>query len=295
MEIRTLRYFLAVAQELNITRAAALLHLTQPTLSRQLMQLEDELGAPLFVRSKHAVRLTEHGELLVRRAREILALEEKARAEISRGETPSGTLAIGSGEYLGSRLLAQILAKFHERFPDVQFEFFSGNSDNIKERIERGILDMGFLLEPVDTDKYECIASPVSERWGVLVPENSRLAKRPFLSPEELSQCPLILSKRLTVRQKLARWFGEYADSLNIIATGNLPYNMASLCREFGGAFINLELHCNYPGLVFVPMRPELETHTVLAWKKSQPQSAAMQCLVRFIRAYISGMGCDKN
>ena len=165
MELRTLKYFLVVAREENITKAAALLHVTQPTLSRQMMQLEEELGVQLFTRSSHNIILTEQGMLLKRRAQELVSLAEKTKQELAQQQILNGEVAIGSGEYRSSVLLAQILAQFHKQHPQVRYEIFSGNSDDIKERIERGLLDVGFLLEPVDVSKYEFVRIPIREEW----------------------------------------------------------------------------------------------------------------------------------
>ena len=160
MELRVLSYFLTIAREENITKAAALLHVTQPTLSRQMMQLEAELGVKLFTRNSHNITLTEQGLteqglLLKRRAQELISLAEKTKQELKQEDELSGEISIGSGEYQNSRLLAEILAAFQAQHPAIQYEIYSGNSDNIKERIERGLLDLGFLLEPVDVAKYE--------------------------------------------------------------------------------------------------------------------------------------------
>ena len=159
MEFRVLKYFLMVAREENITHAAELLHITQPTLSRQLIQLEEELGVKLFQRSRHRIILTEAGMLLRRRAEEIVSLTEKTREEL-RFETAqlTGKISIGSGELKTSRFLAELIASFHEEYPQVHFELYSGNSDNIKERIDQGILDIGLLVEPVDISKYNLCA-----------------------------------------------------------------------------------------------------------------------------------------
>ncbi len=161
MELRVLSYFLTIAREENITKAAALLHVTQPTLSRQMMQLEAELGVKLFTRNSHNITLTEQGLLLKRRAQELVSLAEKTKQELGQRDQLSGELSIGSGEYQNSRLLAEILAAFQAQHSAIQFEVYGGNSDNIKERIERGTLDVGFLLEPVDVGKYEFVRSPI--------------------------------------------------------------------------------------------------------------------------------------
>ena len=157
MELRVLKYFLMVAREENITRAASLLHVSQPSISRQLMQLEDELGVKLFNRSNHSIVLTDEGLLLKRRAQEMLALAEKTKTELVGEDEIRGVISIGAGELKSSAFLAEIMTAFHKEYPQVKYDFYSGNADNIKERIERGILDVGLLLEPVEISKYDFI------------------------------------------------------------------------------------------------------------------------------------------
>ena len=170
MEIRVLRYFLMVAREENITKAAELLHITQPTLSRQLMQLEDELGTKLFKRSNHSIRLTEDGMLLKRRAQELVQLADKTEMEFKRGEeVVSGNIAVGSGETNSVRELADIIGRFQKRYPLVQYDLYTANADDIKDRLDKGILDIGLLTEPVDIGKYNFIRLKRKERWCVLV------------------------------------------------------------------------------------------------------------------------------
>ncbi len=291
MEIRVLKYFLLVAREENITKAANLLHLTQPTLSRQLMQLEEELGVQLFRRSKHHIILTEEGMLLRRRAEEIVALADKTKDDLQhREEQLTGTIAVGSGELQSSRFLTQLLTAFQEKNPLVRFAIYSGNSDNIKERIERGLLDVGLLQEPVDISKYSFVRTPCREQWGVLVRDDSELAARENVSPAELASVPLILPERESVQNELFNWFGSYAEGLHITATGNLLYNLASLVRASGGCVLTLNLDCTYEGLRFIPLSPPLESNTVLVWKKAQTFSAAAAALIKFSEKYISGM-----
>ena len=173
MELRVLNYFLMAAREENITRAASLLHVTQPTLSRQLMQLEEELGVKLFERSSHSIILTDEGMLLKRQAQELLRLAEKTKREVSHEEESIiGEIAIGSGELRSSGCLAELLSSFREKYPMIQYDIFSGNADNIKDRMEQGLLDMGLLLEPVDIGKYEFIRMPLKEERGILPHKN---------------------------------------------------------------------------------------------------------------------------
>ncbi len=294
MELRVLRYFLMVAREENITRAAELLHLTQPTLSRQLMQLEAELGVILFHRSRHRIILTDDGMLLKRRAQEIIALADKTQREFQyRDEELSGEISIGSGEYQSSLFLSQMLSSFREKHPRVRYELYSGNSDNIKERIERGTMDLGLLLEPVDISRYEFINLPVTEEWGVLVSEDSPLAQQDCITPKDLSQVPVIMSRRELVQKKLLRWFGSYADQIDISVSGNLPYNLAAMAKSGAGVMINLKLACQYDGLRYLPLSPRLETHTVLVWKKAQTCAPVMAAFLEYSKKYISGITGD--
>lgn len=291
MEIRVLRYFLMVAREENITKAANLLHLTQPTLSRQLMQLEDELGVTLFRRSKHRIILTEDGMLLRRRAEEIVSLAEKTRDDLRHKQDHlAGTIAVGSGELQSSRFLTQLIAAFQKENPLVSFRIYSGNSDNIKERIERGLLDIGLLQEPVDIAKYHFVRTPVQEQWGVLVRADAELAAKDRVSPADLAGMPLILPDRENVQNELLNWFGSLAEKLRITATGNLLYNLASLARDSGSCVLTLNLACHYDGLRFIPLAPELESGTVLVWKKAQTFSPAAAAFIAYSKEYISGI-----
>lgn len=291
MEIRVLKYFLMVAREENITKAANLLHLTQPTLSRQLMQLEEELGVTLFLRSKHRIILTEEGMLLRRRAEEIVTLAEKTKNDFQHKQEPlAGTVTIGSGELRSSRFLTQLITSFQKENPLVSFKIYSGNSDNIKERIERGLLDVGLLQDPVDITKYSFVRTPIREHWGIMVREDSDLASKTSVTPKDLSDVPLIMPERENVQNELLHWFGSYAENLHIIASGNLLYNLASLARDSGSCVLTLKLDCIYEGLVFVPLAPKFETGTVLVWKKTQIFSPAAAAFIDHSKKYISGI-----
>lgn len=277
MELRVLNYFLVAAREENITKAAALLHITQPTLSRQLMQLEEELGVKLFRRSKHSIVLTEEGMLLRRRAQEMVSLSEKTIAEVSHRETTlSGEIVIGCGETQSMRFLAKRMKAFQQKNPLVRFHIHSASADDIKEHIERGIFDLGLLTEPVDISRYEFIRMPYKERWGVLTRKDSPLAKLQSIGPGDLLGVPLLMIRREQVKNELAGWFGDYYESLQIAATYNLIVNAAAmvkcgfgvaLCFDFASTF--------YEDLCFIPLVPTLETGSVLVWKKNQTMGAA--------------------
>lgn len=286
MEFRVLKYFLMVAREENITKAAALLHLTQPTLSRQLMQLEAELGVKLFHRSKHSIILTEDGMLLKRRAQEIISLSDKTVQELSHKEDVlSGEIAIGCGETKNMLFLSEQIRKFRQKYPLVQFSIHSAIADDIKERIEKGILDIGLLMEPVDIGKYEFIRMPQKEKWGILVRKDSELAAKESINPKDLTNVPLIMVKRELVKNELASWFGDYYEGLQIAATYNLILNAASMVERGVGVALCFDLGASfYEDLCFIPLAPTLETGSVLVWKKNQTLGAATSQFMRFLK-----------
>ena len=285
MELRVLRYFLAVAREENITKAAALLHVTQPTLSRQLMQLEDELGVQLFRRSQYRVILTEDGMLLRRRAQEILELADKAERELQHHETElTGEVAIGCGESVAMTFLSEHIRAFRALHPQVQFRIYSAIADDVKERIEKGLLDMGLLTEPVDIGRYAFLRTPQKDRWGVLLPKDHPLAQQPAVTPDDLLGIPLLLSGRETIRSELASWFGDAYEKIEIAATFNLVLNAANMVKNGIGAALCFDLGNLSDEVSFVPLSPTLETGTVLAWKKDQTDSPAAEQFLRFIR-----------
>ena len=276
MELRVLRYFLAVAREENITRAAALLHVTQPTLSRQLMQLEAELGVKLFRRSQYRVILTEDGMLLRRRAQEIVELADKAERELRHhGEELTGEVSIGCGETAGMTFLSRHIREFRTLHPQVQFRIYSANADDVKERIEKGLLDMGLLTEPVDIGRCAFLRMPQKDRWGVLLPKGHPLAQKSGVTPNDLLGIPLLISGRETVRNELAGWFGDVCEKIEIAATYNLILNAANMVKNGVGAALCFDLDNISDALAFVPLLPGLETGTVLAWKKEQRCSPA--------------------
>lgn len=285
MELRVLNYFLMVAREENITKAAQLLHVTQPTLSRQLMQLEEELGVKLFHRGKHSVSLTEDGMLLRRRALEFVALSEKTKMELQhKKEMPTGEIAIGCGETKSMSILSENMVSFRQKYPLVQFSIYSAIADDIKERIEKGLLDMGLLVEPVDISKYEFIRLPLKEQWGVLVRMDSPLAEKAFVTSEDLREVPLLMVRRELVRNELANWFGDAYEQLEIAATYNLIVNAAYMVERGLGAALCFDLGTVFENLRFVPLAPRMETGSVLVWKKNQTLSAAQSLFIQHIR-----------
>ena len=295
MELRVLHYFLAIAREENFTRAAEQLHVTQPTLSRQIADLEQELGVKLFIRSNHHIVLTEDGMILKRRAQEILSLADKTKRDFLRGdENLEGVISIGSGEFLSTRILTDCIAQFRKKHPLVQFEIYSGNAGNIRDRIERGLLDVGLMSEPIDIRKYAFITMPVKEQWGALVREDSPLAGKEFLRPQDLLNIPLISAVGEFLESNVAKWLGEYAAQVHIIAKGNLLYNEAMLAQSNIGAVICIRLSCRYDGLQFIPFSPALTNDTALAWKKEQIFSAATKAFLDLAEKYLKNISDNK-
>lgn len=285
MELRVLRYFLAVAREENITKVAALLHVTQPTLSRQLMQLEEELSVRLFRRSQYRIVLTEDGMLLRRRAQEIVELADKAARELQHHDTElTGEVAIGCGESVAMTFLSEHIRAFRALHPQVQFRIYSAIADDVKERIEKGLLDMGLLTEPVDIGRYAFLRIPQKDRWGVLVPKTHPLAQKEGAAPNDLLGIPLLISGREIVRNELAGWFGDVYGRLEIAATFNLVLNAANMVKNGVGAALCFDLGNVSDALTFVPLAPKLETGTVLAWKKEQICSLAAEQFLDFIK-----------
>lgn len=285
MELRVLKYFLTVAQEGSITRAAALLHVTQPTLSRQLMQLEEELGVRLFHRNRRRVELTEEGQLLERRAQEIVLLTDRAKQECTQhGSVLSGEIAIGCAETMSMSALAGAMAAFRQMHPLVRFSVYSGVADDVKERIEKGLEDIGLLVEPVNIGKYESLRMPGRERWGVLVREDSPLVQKEFVCPEDLLDTPVLLNAREIVQNQLADWFGDCFGRLEIAATFTLVVNAAAMVAQGMGAAFCLEHAFASNGLRFIPLSPALENGTVLVWKKYQSFSPAARQFIEYIK-----------
>lgn len=287
MDLRVLRYFLMTAREENVTRAAQLLHITQPTLSRQLAQLEKELGVELFRRGRHSVCLTGEGLLFRRRAQELLELAERARSELSQTEEElSGTIVIGSGEFLSVDELSEMIAAFQKEHRQVRFDLRSGNNSSIIDWIERGMLDIGLLLEPVDLRKFDFVRMKQTEQWGVLVRKDSPLAGKKAVRPGDLCGLPVVTANNEAVYNELASWSGGCAAKMSSDVSYNLLYNAAMVTRKKGSAAVCIRLNCTYPDLEFIPLEPKLELYTVLAWKDQQPFSKTARSFIKFVKEY---------
>lgn len=289
MELRVLQYFLVAAREENITKAAAFLHITQPTLSRQLMQMEEELGVKLFRRGKHNILLTEDGMLLRRRAQEIVDLAEKTAKELKHGEEMvSGEISIGCGETQNMKPLSEMIASFRQKYPDVSFNIYTAIADDVKERLENGLLDMGLLLEPVEIGRYHYVRMPLREKWQVLLRRDMELAEKHKITPDDLAGVPLIIARRQSVRNVLENWFGYDKEKLHIVSTCNLSHYNQSIMVESGiGVALVMEFACNQDTLCLRPLDPELESGCVLVWKKNLTLSLAMQRFIAYMKEYL--------
>lgn len=287
MDVRVLRYFLAIAREGNISAAADFLHLSQPTLSRQIHDLEESLGTQLFLRGNRTVTLTEAGILLRRRAEEIISLVDKTESEIVRtNEIISGDIYIGSGETDAMRTIAKIAKDIQHDYPDIRYHLYSANGDDVKERLNKGLLDFGILIEPTEIRKYDYLRMPVDDTWGILMRKDCALAKKEYVEPDDLPGLPLLCSMQKMVLDNFTGWFGKSMDDLYIVATYNLIYNAAILVEEGFGYAVTLDKLTNttgYSPLCFRPLYPKLTSHLDIVWKKYQVFSSAAQLFLKRI------------
>ncbi|MCM1212805.1 MAG: LysR family transcriptional regulator [Blautia sp.] len=293
MEIRVLRYFLTVVREESITKAAEALHITQPTLSRQLTQMEEEIGVKLFERGSRKITLTNEGILLRRRAEEIIQLVEKTEEElIEQDEQVEGRITVGCGEMASVQLLAELFQTFHEKYPRVSFDIFTATADLVKEQMDKGLIDIGLLLEPVDMNKYDFIRLNVKENWVVLMRPDDPLAQKEAVTAADLSERPLILPRRINVQSELASWFGDYYENLNVVFTSNLSTNGAVMVSNGLACSLVIEgvAYWDHSQITYRPLSPALTATSVLAWKRGQPFGLAVTKFISHIKCLL-GMG----
>lgn len=296
MEIRVLRYFLAVAREGNITGAANLLHLTQPTLSRQIKDLEEELGHQLLIRKSHRVVLTQEGVLLRKRAEEILSMVDKTEAEFASMEnTVTGDVYIGGGETQAIRQVAELIRGIRERYPGIHYHLHSGNAEDVTDRLDKGLLDFGILIQPADITKYDYINLPAKDIWGVVMRKDSPLAGKTVIEKEDLLGLPLICSRQVMAprqgRNAFADWFGKDYENLDIVTTYNLVYNAAIMVEAGVGYALTLDKLTNTSedsALCFRPLQPGLESGLNLVWKKYQVFSSAAELFLNTLKEHFT-------
>ncbi|WP_432631812.1 LysR family transcriptional regulator [Brachyspira sp.] len=282
MEIRALKYFLVSAREGSITKAANSLGLTQPNLSRQINFLERDIGKKLFNRSNYKIELTDEGALFKRRAEEIIDMVEKTRAEFKSGDKIiAGNIRIGGGETYAIELITKIMRNIQKENPNIQYHVYSGNSEDVAEKLDKGLLDFGIFIEPAGILKYDYIKIPAKDTWGVLMRKDSKLAKKQFVTKNDLINLPLILSRQPLYNRpsdnKFLEWFQSDFDKVNIVATYNLIYNASIMVKSGIGYAVCLDklINTNGSSLCFVPLKPKLESELNIVWKKGQVFSPA--------------------
>ncbi|MFR7418433.1 LysR family transcriptional regulator [uncultured Megasphaera sp.] len=292
MELRVLRYFLTIVRKGSITHAANSLHITQPTLSRQIRDLEEELGQKLFTRSNYSMILTPEGMVLKKRAEEIIALVDKAEAEFySMGNEVSGDIYIGGGETKSMKAIADIMKKLQTSYPSIHYHLYSGNSEDVTERLDKGLLDFGILIQPADIAKYDYINLPTKDTWGVIMRKDSPLAQKETIRKEDLLELPLICSRQAIMRKwtnnEFTAWFGNDFEKLHIVSTFNLVYN-ASIMAEAGIgyviAFDKIVTTTANSSLCFKPLEPRLESGMAIVWKKDQVFSRPAELFLKTLR-----------
>lgn len=281
MELRVLHYFLAVAREESISGAAEYLHLTQPTLSRQLRDLEEKLGKQLFLRGNRKITLTEEGMLLRKRAEEIIELVHKTENEISvSSQSVSGDVYIGTGETDAVRLLAQAARRLKEKHPQIHFHIESSDSLDVLDHLDKGLIDFGVLIGQNDLTKYHHLSLPAKDTWGVLMRKDSPLAQKSEITAKDLWDQPLIFSRQELKNGGLYQWFKKTPEKLNIVATYNLVYNASLMVDEGLGYAITLDKLINTSGssnLLFKPLEPRKQEDLHIVWKKYQIFSKAAE------------------
>ena len=292
MEIRVLKYFLAIAREGSITGAADFLHVTQPTLSRRIKDLEEELGHKLFTRGSHSMALTSEGMILRKRAEEIVSMVDKTEAEFcSMDGEVSGDIYIGGGETDAVKLIAKVAKELHDDYPNIRYHLYSGNAEDVTERLDKGLLDFGILVQPADISKYDYLNIPAKDVWGVVMKKDCPLAEKETVCKADLLNLPLICSRQAISqersRNELADWFGDDFDKLDIVTTFNLFYNAAIMVNAGLGYAITIDKLVNTSeesSLCFRPLEPRLEAGLNLIWKKYPVFSSAAGLFLERLR-----------
>lgn len=285
MEIRALKYFLAVAKEGSITAAAEYLNITQPTLSRQMKELEETLKVQLFVRGSRCISLTPEGILLSKRAEEIVSLVNKTTEEVVlTDENIRGDLFIGYTETNGFGFISQVAKALQLQHPNITYHMYQGSKNAVIERLDKGLLDFAILPEHIQTKKYESLPLSVTDQWGVIMKKDSSLAKKAFVTSEDLLSLPLIGSRFLQVQEDITDWLGKNYDQLHIVATYNLMYDAAQMVENDLGYALSLNLLKENSTLCFRPLQPQLETQLAFVWRKHQIMSSASKEFMKTMR-----------
>ncbi|MDE7120894.1 MAG: LysR family transcriptional regulator [Oscillospiraceae bacterium] len=289
MEIRVLRYFMEIAREENMTKAAEQLHISQPALSKEIKKLEEELGHPLFIRTNKNMRLTDEGILLKKRVRDILEMVDKTTEEFnSLDSITGGEIRIGCAESIQIKYLARTIKLFKEKYPNFIFHIFSGDTEAVAERLDHGLLDLAVIVEPPNLSKYNYLPVPESDKWGVVMRRDSHLAKKSELTFDDIYGLPLFVSEQ-SIKADFPRWCGENTEKLNIAGTFNLAFNGSVFVREGLGyllTFENLVNTSEESELCFCPIVPLLKTKMYIIWKKYQIFSPIAELFLKKLKEY---------
>lgn len=293
MELRELRYFLAVAQEENISKAAEYLYIAQPSLSKQMQNLEKELGRQLFVRGSRRITLTDAGMLLRKRAEELIALYDKTEAEmLAPIADVSGDVYIGGGESHAVRLVARAARELRAEHPQIKFHFFSGDTIDVVERLDKGLIDFGILVEPADLSSYDYLRLPLRDTWGLLLRKDHPLAAKEHIERADLDDLPLLHPKHTLEKSAVADFLAAGEKKPRIVATYNLIYNASLMVEEGLGCAVGLDRLINTTGdssLCFRPFKPTIESNLDVAWKKFQVFSKASEMFLQKLQTVVKG------
>lgn len=291
MDIRVLRYFIATARAQSISAAATALHITQPTLSRQLIELENELGHRLFERSNRRIHLTPKGEIFLERAREVVELFDRAKAEVSADEEPMGTLSIAAAETPAMRFLAGVIQDFHRSAPSVKVDIASSNESGAAAALRSGVADIAVFTGTVDLEDYSFIRLPAKDRWGLLTPKNGPLAGHSEATAADLRGLPLLFSKQAMHRNEFAGWLRTPVEALSVVGFFNLIYNAALLAEQGFGHVVSLD-GIYQPGpdsnLMWLPLSPALTADVHVCWPKFRTPSRAAEVFIEKLHARLA-------
>lgn len=270
MEIRVLNYFLTVAREKTISKAAMALHLSQPTLSKQLKELKEELGVQLFIRGNRKIVITEEGNYLVNRGKEILSLIENTTSNIQSNELIIGEITVGDGETRAFEFISSHFTQLQSKFPEIKINLYSGHADDVLDKIDKGLLDFRLVINPVEKQKYDYIRLSSVDNWGILVNNENLLATKKIIIPKDISGFPLLLSNQSLVNNQFAEWLGKSIDFVNVIGTYNLLFNASLLVKQNTASAVCIDgiIETKHTNLTFVPFSPSLTSAVNIIWKK---------------------------
>ena len=290
MDLRVLKYFLVVATERNISNAAKILFVSQPALSKQLKELEEELGVILFKRGNRNITLTEDGVYFLSKTKEILSLVDITVSNLKQKDIISGEINIGAAETLQLEKIFKIISYMTKEFPNIKTNITSGNADEIILKLDSGLLDFAIIVGFIDKNKYEHLSLPWYDKWGLLIRKDNSLSKKKYIIKDDLKNIPLIISKQTNVDNFLAEGLGENIDNFNIVATFNLLYNASLMAKQNIGNVLCLDgiINTNSSNLKFLPLKPELKTSLSIIWKKNKSLSNVAKKFLEDLKTFIS-------